>query len=152
MTELKKHRSYLIWLLARKDYPRRQLEEKLKKREVSSSDIKTLLDQLITEGWFYEGTFKKVRTRQLIRRGYGPRMIQAKLRTDRLSIQAEEINVAYSELGSSSEQHLKELIEKYQRRYESKKLPPRELKHKIVQALMRKGFDASSILKELKGT
>ena len=104
MTELKKHRSYLIWLLARKDYPRRQLEEKLKKREVSSSDIKTLLDQLITEGWFYEGTFKKVRTRQLIRRGYGPRMIQAKLRTDRLSIQAEEINVAYSELGSSSEQ------------------------------------------------
>jgi SOS response regulatory protein OraA/RecX len=155
MEEHKRERSYLIWLLSRKDYPRRQLEEKLRKREVPKDAIKKLLDQLIDDGWYNEGTFKKVRTRQLIKRGYGPSLIKAKLGRERLKVDNEEIAAAYEELGTDAQLQIIEAVKKLQRRYLPRNLDKRALDQKIIQALLRKGFNVSAVLEvinKLKGS
>lgn len=146
---LKRARSYILWLLARRDYPRRTLEEKLKKKELSSLEIKTLLDGLSEEGLYREETFKKLRTRQLIRQGYGPSLIKAKMSRDRIVPSNEELDASYLDLDISQELQLRLLIEKHSKRYASRGLNPRQFKEKLIQSLVRKGFSISIVLKAL---
>jgi SOS response regulatory protein OraA/RecX len=146
---LQKAKSYVMWLLARRDYPRRQLEEKLRKRELSPQKIKALLDSLVEEGWYKEDAFKKLRTQQLLKRGFGPSMVKAKMSRDRIVPSKEELDQAYSELDLSPEQQIRELLEKFNRRYAPQGLEPQKLRHKLFQALQRKGFNSSDILKAL---
>lgn len=136
-----------MWLLARRDYPRRQLEEKLRKRELSPEEIKSLLDSLIESGFYKEDAFKKLRTRQLLRRGFGPSLVKAKMSRDRIVPTNEELTQAYAELELSPEQQIKLLVEKYSKRYSHLDLDTRGLKQKIIQALLRKGFPTSTIIK-----
>jgi len=148
-TTLTRARSYVLWLLARRDYPRRQLEEKLRKRELSPEQIKTLLDALAENGLYKEETFKKLRTRQLLKRGFGPSMVKAKMSRDRIVPTQEELNTAYEELELSPEGQIKLLIEKYARRYEYLALEKHALKQRIIQALLRKGFSISIVMREM---
>lgn len=138
-----------MWLLARRDYPRRQLEEKLRKRELSPAEIKSLLDSLIESGFFKEDAFKKLRTRQLLRRGDGPSLIKAKMSRDRIVPSNEELTQAYEDLELNPEQQIKLLIEKYTRRYAYLDLDARSLKQRIIQAIMRKGFPSSTIIQQV---
>ncbi|MEZ4813626.1 MAG: RecX family transcriptional regulator [Bdellovibrionota bacterium] len=147
--DLKRARSYVLWLLARRDYPRRTLEEKLKKKELSSSEIKTLLDALSEDGLYREDIFKKLRTRQLIRQGYGPSLIKAKMSRDRVVPTNEELDASYLDLDISQEAQLRHLIEKHSKRYANRGLNPRQFKQKLVQSLLRKGFSISLVLKAL---
>ncbi len=147
---IKRARSYVLWLLARKDYSRRQLEEKLKKRELSVLEIKDLLESLIENGWYQEGAFKKVRTRQLIKRGYGPSMIKAKLGQEKVQISKEDITQAYEDLGTSAGQEVRSLIHKFLKRYTGQGHEGRELQNRIVQALARKGFAFDVAIREYK--
>lgn len=146
---LQRAKSYIMWLLARRDYPRKQLEDKLKKRELAPHEIKKLLDSLIEEGWYKEDSFKKLRTRQLLKRGFGPTMVKAKMSRDRIAPSKEELATAYEELELSPEVQIRQLLEKFGRRYAPLGLEPRKLREKLFQSLLRKGFSASQILKEL---
>lgn len=148
-TSLTRARSYVLWLLARRDYPRRQLEEKLRKRELSPEQIKTLLDTLAENGLYKEETFKKLRTRQLLKRGFGPSMVKAKMSRDRIIPTQDELNSAYEELDLSPEAQIKQLIEKYAKRYEYLALDKHSLKQRIIQALLRKGFSISLVMREM---
>lgn len=148
-TTLTRARSYVLWLLARRDYPRRQLEEKLRKRELSPEQIKTLLNTLAENGLYKEETFKKLRTRQLLKKGFGPSMVKAKMSRDRIVPTQEELNTAYDELELSPEAQIKQLIEKYTKRYEYLALEQRALKQRIIQALLRKGFPISTVMREM---
>ncbi len=148
--KIKRARSYVLWLLARKDYSRRQLEEKLKKRELSVLEIKDLLESLIENGWYQEGTFKKVRTRQLIKRGYGPSMIKAKLGQEKVQVSKEDITQAYEDLGTSAGQEVRALIHKFLKRYTGQGHEGRELQNRVVQALARKGFSFDVAIREYK--
>lgn len=136
-------RSYVIWLLGRKDYSRKQLEEKLRKRDSTPSEISQLLSSLTAEGWYQESAFKKVRVRQLLKRGFGPSAVKAKLRNDKILISNEEVDAAYQDLDTTSEKQINELIIKLKKRYSNKPLVKHELVSKIGTALVRKGFSAS---------
>lgn len=144
-----KARSYVMWLLARRDYPRKQLEEKLRKRELSPPQIKSLLDSLVESGFFCEERFKKLRTRQLMKQGFGPSMIRVKMSKDRITPSAQELAETYEELDLSPEKQIRLHLEKLQRRYASQNLEKRKLREKLFQALQRKGFAPGLILKEL---
>lgn len=146
---LQKAKSYVMWLLARRDYPRRQLEEKLRKRELSPQKIKALLDSLVEEGWYKEDAFKKLRARQLLKRGFGPSLVKAKMSRDGIVPSNEELKEAYSELELSPEKQIRQLLEKFSRRYAPQGLEHKKLKHKLFQILLRKGFSSSDILKAL---
>lgn len=147
--KIKRASSYLLWLLARRDYPRKTLEEKLKKRELAPAEIKSLLDSFVEQGFYNENNFKKQKTRQLVRRGYGPKMVQYKLSKDKVIASAEDITAAHEELSTTPENQLKEQIQKLLRRYSSQNLSKQELRQKLFQALHRRGFSSSHVLKEL---
>lgn len=149
-TLITRARSYLLWLLSRRDYPRRTLEEKLKKYGVAPEEGKLLLQELIDKGWYDEGTFKKLRTRQLIRRGFGSSYVKAKMGQEKLPVSKEEIETAYSELGTNSDEKLQEMMEKHYRRYRLRDLDKREVDQRVIQALMRKGYPFDQILKKIK--
>lgn len=149
---LQRARSYVLWLLARRDYPQKTLEEKLKKKELTSDEIKNLLNDLIENGLYNEKTYKELRTRQLIRRGYGPIMIQAKMRKDRLLATKEDIQKGHLSLNSNPEEQLQMELQKLLRRYASQDLKKHELRNKLFQSLQRKGFLSNDILKAIQQT
>lgn len=145
-------RSYVIWLLGRRDYSRRQLEEKLKKRGLSPDETKLLLTDLIENGWFKEDAYQRVRTRQIIKRGFGEAMIKAKLGAQRIRVEKVDIERAYEELGTTPQAQVKEAVEKYLRLHprELAGLAPYQVRGKILNALLRKGYRSGEILAALQ--
>jgi regulatory protein len=144
-----KDRSYILWLLGRQNYSRLQLERKLKKRELSADEIKTLLDSLTEKGLFREELFKEAKSRQLLRRGLGASHVRARLRQDKLSLSSEEVDKAYEDLSLNPELQIQALIEKALRRLKNEK-DPKKKKEKLLRALVSKGHSFDLIKKCLK--
>ena len=146
-------KSYVMWLIARRDYSRRQLEEKLKKRELAPDEIKDLLSELAEAGFYVEDAFKKSRTRQLMRRGLGPRALQMKLRSEKITLLPTDIDEALATLNTTLDAQALLVVEKELRRLDRRKdvaqMSAYERKQRIVQALLRKGYTAAQALEAL---
>lgn len=149
---LKKARSYVLYLLSRRDYSRTQLEKKLAQKKYKSELARSLIDSLISDGTFREAAYQKARTRQLLKKGLGASLVKSRLRFESCAIQDTDIETAYEHIGSSAEIELRALVQKQLRRFE--KTPAasdREMTQKITKALQLKGHrfaDISRILKE----
>lgn len=67
---------YGLGLLARRDYSRQQLAQKLEQRGYAADVSAEALDALTTEGWLDDFRYGSQLCRRLIERGYGPYYIR----------------------------------------------------------------------------
>jgi SOS response regulatory protein OraA/RecX len=139
---LKRDYEYLLWLLARRDYPEKKLREKLKAREVSVADSDTLLERLKEAGYFSEARFRRARIRQLTRRGDGPRALKAKLKVETGNeVTTSEIEDVYQELGTSDLEVLAAYLQKeFDKLSRSGRHDDKTVRQKLTERALRKGF------------
>ena len=150
MSELERSRSYVLWLLGRREYSRPQLEKKLKARGLQPEWITKLLDELREEGLFRETAYQKARTRQLLKKGLGASLVKAKLRFEKCEIKDGDIQEAFEAIGTTPQEELRKVVDKALRKYaRGKELPPKELRQKILKSLMTKGHNVAAVLKSL---
>lgn len=146
----KRQQAYLVWLLARRDYSRFQLEQKLKKRDVSAAEISSLLEGLIEQGYFHEQSYKMVRIRSLVRRGFGPRYIQSKLREQKIRPTDEDFTEAFQQLNQAPDEGLDSVILKLLAKLKSRNLDPKILESRLVKNLMAKGHAPHKVLERYR--
>lgn len=141
--DLKRDYEYLLWLLARRDYPEKKLREKLKSRAVTPENSNVLLEELKESGYFSEERFRKARARQLTRRGEGPRAIKAKVRSETgKDLSSTEMDEVYSDLGTTDMHVLKIYLEKeFAKLTRSGRFEEKQIKQKLIDRAMRKGFN-----------
>ncbi|HFB66628.1 MAG TPA: regulatory protein RecX [Aeromonadales bacterium] len=82
MTKIKKQSS--AWMvaqsyLARREYSRKELSEKLTSREFAANEIERVLDELVKRGWQSDQRYCESFVRFRVMKGQGPRKIQYEL-------------------------------------------------------------------------
>ncbi len=152
MTDIKRERAYVLWLLQRRDYSRPQLEKKLRARGLEDEKISDLIKTLTEEGLFKVDAYQRARVRQLLGRGLGAGLVKARLRGEKLSTTDKEISDAFDELGTTADAKLLTLVEKSLRLWGRRKhqLNDKEVEQKIVRSLMMKGHKAKEIVTALR--
>ncbi|EKE71678.1 regulatory protein RecX [Gallaecimonas xiamenensis] len=66
-------------LLALREHSPRELADKLARRGFSSSEIQSLVEKLLAQGWLDHYRYAESAVRRLLQKGYGPMRIQAEL-------------------------------------------------------------------------
>lgn len=105
-------RSYLFDLLARRDYPRAQLAQKLTQRECPPEVAAKALDQFEADGYLSDQRFVDSQVRQRFEQGQGRRKIEFELRQKGVSNQLIE-----EALGATDIEPKQVALDYYRRRY-----------------------------------
>jgi|JI10StandDraft_1071094.scaffolds.fasta_scaffold966681_2 SOS response regulatory protein OraA/RecX len=148
--DLAKARNYLLRILTRRDYPRHQLENKLKKFSLTAVEIKQVIDELIEDGLFKKDSYKMGRSRELLKKGFGKRVIEQKLKVVKESLAPSELTTLCEDLEITSQNQIRQLIEKLLSKESSASLEPQKRKQRIINFLVRKGHNFNEIFSELK--
>jgi regulatory protein len=77
--ETKVAKKVALWLLAKRNYPRAALLQKLKRKGFEENILVPLLDQLEKKGWIDESFFLEKEVLRWAKKGFGPLAIQYKL-------------------------------------------------------------------------
>jgi SOS response regulatory protein OraA/RecX len=136
-------KSYLLWLLSKRDYPKRTLVSKLKARGLELSEINNLIEELIETGIYNEESFKKVRVRSLLKKGHSPGITRMKLKSQGCETLNEEIQQGYLDISSSEAEELKKLAAKLLLRQKAPGTPDKEHLDKLIRRLQSKGHSYS---------
>lgn len=80
-------RGYLLDLLARRDYPKSQLRQKLQQRDCPEQIIGALLEEFESAGYQSDQRFVEAQVRQRLEAGQGRRKIEFDLRQKGVSIE-----------------------------------------------------------------
>ncbi|MFY0989433.1 regulatory protein RecX [Halomonas sp. C05BenzN] len=128
-----------IRLLARREYSRAELLERLSARGHDAADILACLDALAEEGLQSDARFAESFLRSRIARGQGPRKIRAEL--ERRGIDRDGIRAAFAESGEAGEADWFALAcETLARRFSGPGDTPRE-RARRERFLAGRGFD-----------
>jgi regulatory protein len=133
-----------VGLLARREYARAELEQKLIAKGWERSEVRTTLDELAAEGYLSDARYAHALVAQKTGR-YSRRGIAAELKTK--GVGAQEIAAALSQANLDDEAALAAL---WERRYGRAPADERE-KARQVRFLQSRGFALSAILKLLRG-
>jgi SOS response regulatory protein OraA/RecX len=140
-----RERSYVLWLLARRDYSRKKLEQKLRDRGNTPEQIAELLDRLIEAQIFQPKAFLRTRTRSLARKGYSPSAISWKLREDGVKESPAQVGELLEDQGVAADEGLKALVAKARR-----KLSTSEIPQAFVRRCLGRGHRYADIVKAWK--
>ena len=137
---------HAVKILARKDYSRRKLSNKLKDRDCPKNEIEPVIDLLIEKNWFKEELYTEGRVKYLIRKGYHPNTIQSRLSEEDVHPDPEFIHNIMEDIQIRVEDQVHELI--------VKRLPlgemPERLPDRVIRYLINRGHSFQSILAEYK--
>lgn len=127
-------------LLARREYSRSELEARLVRDGYDRQETGAALDRLAAEHYQSDQRFAEMLVRNRIAQGYGPRRLQAELRTHGIDdrriqdlLEGAEVDWARSAMAQ------------LQRRYGDAAAPGFEQRAKRAQFLLRRGFDAATV-------
>lgn len=133
-------RSYLFDLLARRDYPRAQLAQKLTQRECSPQIAAKVLDQFESDGYLSDRRFVQSQVRQRFEQGQGRRKIEFELRQKGISNQLlEEV------LGEAEVEPKQVALEYYRRRYGESQADDQKERAKRMRHMASRGFGFDEI-------
>ncbi|HSG04545.1 MAG TPA: regulatory protein RecX [Marinobacterium sp.] len=133
-------RSYLMDLLARRDYPRSQLQQKLQQRECPAEIAESLLNQFAAAGYQSDQRFVDAQVRQRLEQGQGRRKIEYDLRQKGVS--AEMINTTLNNLDCKENQRA---LEYYKRRYGDRPATDQKERAKRFRHMAGRGFGFDEI-------
>jgi regulatory protein len=133
-----------VGLLARREYARVELEQKLLGKGWDRSEVRATLDELAAEGYLSDARYARALVAQKSGR-YSRHGIAAELKTK--GVAAQEIEAALADANLDDEAALAAL---WQRRFGRAPADERE-KARQVRFLQSRGFSLSAILKLLRG-
>ena len=143
--------SYALKLLAKRDYSRAKLRDKLLQREFPPEEIDEALDELIEKKYLREDYYAEARVKGLMHKGLSPTMIKYRLSEEDCQVTLEFIETIYNEYKLSSDDQIQELLAKKLRssRVDHSNGLSYEAKQKIVASVVRKGHSPGAIFKVL---
>ncbi|KJY97129.1 regulatory protein RecX [Pseudoalteromonas ruthenica] len=140
-SEKQKQKNYVLWLLGRQDYSRKELERKLSQRQVPQAFSCELLDWCEQHGFLDDNRFCAGFVRRAADKRHGPRRIMADaqqkgLAKEQVSEAIDALDIDWFELA----------IEAYTRKFRTtdKQLDYKE-KAKRMRYLTARGFDYQQI-------
>ena len=143
-------RSYLYWLLARRDYSREKLVEKLNKRGLNRNESLRLLSELEDEKIFRPENYEESRIAALYRKGFSVRGIRAKLSQEKISYSPEEIERVLDDrcdlnIDDNKIRFFEECLQRYSSELEQKNNSTviQKALNKVLQRILRKGYSAN---------
>lgn len=127
-------------LLARREYSRRELHERLLRDGYARDETGEALDRLASDNYQSDVRFAGMLVRNRIEQGYGPRRLQAELRTHAIDDARIQALIDASEVNwrRSAQAQL-------QRRYGARPVAEFAERAKRAQFLLRRGFDAATV-------
>lgn len=140
--EIKDAKSYILSLVAKKEYTRQQLQLKVQKRHetISKEDTDILLDEAAEQGFFSDQRFAEIYVRQSLAKGDGPLKIKQRLWEKGVS-------------GGVAKQAIEEEYSYEMQLEAAQKLADKKTKEnpeKLLRYLIGKGFSSSIGYKILK--
>lgn len=133
-------RSYLLDLLARKDYSRAQLEQKLKQRGCAAEFIDPLLNQFAELGYQSDQRFVEAQVRQRLEQGQGRRKIEFELRNKGVSSDLIRQTIDAAEVDPH-----KQALEYLRRRYGTQLAADQKERAKRTRHMVGRGFSYDEI-------
>ncbi len=124
-----------IKLLAKRDYSRFKLVQKLKQKGHSKEAIDETIEELLEKKYLREDLYIEARIKGLIRKGYAADFIKKKLAAENCSIETDQVYKQMEELKIDERSIVFDLIEK--------KLYGKELsesRDKVMRFLLSKGY------------
>ncbi|MEO2267027.1 regulatory protein RecX [Pseudoalteromonas pernae] len=140
-SEKQKQKNYVLWLLGRQDYSRRELERKLQQRQVPEDFATELLDWCEQQRYLDNDRYCTSFIRRAIDKRHGPRRIVADAQSKGLA--REQVEMALSEMDVD---WFELADEAYRRKYKTvdETLDYKE-KAKRIRYLTARGFDFQHI-------
>jgi SOS response regulatory protein OraA/RecX len=139
---------HAIKILARKDYSRSKLIQKLKDRECPRDEIEPVIDLLIEKQWFKEELYTEGRTKYFVRKGYHPKTIKTRLAEESVYTDIEFIYAVMKEQQVTIQDQVRDLI--------LKRLPvgemPERLPDKVMRYIVNRGHSFQDILDVFRET
>ena len=133
-------RSYLFDLLARRDYPKAQLAQKLAQRECSPEVATKVLDQFEADGYLSDQRFVESQVRQRLEQGQGRRKIEFELRRKGIANQLiEEV------LAATQVEPKQVALDYYRRRYGELAAEDQKERAKRMRHMAGRGFGFDEI-------
>lgn len=126
-------------LLARRDYSRVELQQRLRQRGYDEAAINAAIDECSQRGWQDDLRFAGQYLRNRYRQGYGPLRITAELRQRGVAAGLIELLLDDDELDWQQSLH-----QLFARRY-GDKAADRQERLKQARALQQRGFDSEQI-------
>ena len=133
-------RSYLFDLLARRDYPRAHLAQKLTQRECPPEVAAKVLDQFEADGYLSDQRFVESQVRQRFEQGQGRRKIEFELRQKGVSNQLIE-----EALGATDIEPKQVALDYYRRRYGETVAQDQKERAKRMRHMAGRGFGFDEI-------
>lgn len=139
--DFKEAQSYLLSLVAKKEYTRQQLDQKLQKRcpEISSEKREEILDGAAQKQFFSDDRFAHIFVRQSLAKGDGPLKIKQKLWEKGISTVVSEQALL--------DEYPPELQQEMARKVWERKKTSGASKDKLMRYLLGKGFSSDIIYK-----
>jgi regulatory protein len=130
-----------IKILARKDYSRFKLKNKLLEKDFQSHLIDDLLDLLIDEKYLREDYYKEARIKGMINKGYHPNYIHQKMYQENCPVTDVEIDDVLTECNTNEQDLLISLIKKKYRIMDAidEKKNDNQKREKILRFVATKG-------------
>jgi SOS response regulatory protein OraA/RecX len=131
--EKKRAKSYALYLLSKRSYHSSVFKNKLQQKLISKKTIEWVLKEL--KFYFDDESWVDRKVEKEIKKGFGPKMIRAKLQQKRIFLEDMKIS------DDRQKETIKELLEK--------KFPKNFDKRKAISFLLRRGFDYPCISEEI---
>ncbi|WP_372653315.1 regulatory protein RecX [Halobacteriovorax sp.] len=144
---------YIIKLLTKKDYSEHKLRVKLGSKGYEEADIDLAIEEVISKGFLREKEYATARAKVLMKKGYHPQYIEAKLAEEQLSVTSSTINEIFEEYNMTTDSQLSELLEKKLRIQVPSQLinAQDKIKQKLIRYCLTKGHELEDITNTLEG-
>lgn len=144
--------TYALRLLAKRDYSRAKLCEKLLQRDFDKDEIELALDELTEKKFLREDYYAEARVKGLMHKGLSPTMIKNRLAEENCLVESEFIDAIYGEYKLDPNDQIRGLVEKKLRssRFRDAENLDYGAKQKIVASVVRKGHSPRHVFQVLE--
>lgn len=142
---------YSLDLLARRDYSKHKLSEKLRSREFTEEEIDEAIESLTEKNYLREEEYARMRVQAMLFKGYANSYIKQKCSLEKLQVDDDFIDEIRQERGHSTHSEIKRLIQKKLRGKDipSEFEPRMKLQNKVTAFLASRGYNYSQIKEAL---
>ncbi len=145
--------NYAYRLLARQDYSEHKLRQKLNLRVEDGKFVDETVEKLKGQGFLSEENYSRIKIKSRLKQGKGQRLIKGELAQEKIQVTEDQLQEAFTELGTNQEEILESMVEKKLRRVNLEEITFEEkmkLKNKILSYLVRNGHGYDQCQKILK--
>lgn len=138
-------------LLARQDYSKKKLQEKLKIKGFDEEHIQQAIEELEDKNYQSDERYTEAKIKQLAHKNYAAGHIQRSLETEGIKIELEKIYEVFEQSGVSEDDQIQALVLKKRPNASWAKNTPEsyKLRSKAIQYALQKGHDYAEIKRVL---